>query len=160
MSAANLSIAIALATGACTTAGTVTSMDPNSGAPTSAPDAGGSGGDGGGGVVPSGSDGGGGVLPGGDAGGGGGTTGVGPYFTHAMFFDHDVSASPKAATSDAAIAALVGAGGWGTGRMQIDFAIDVLPQGRERPLDVRRCRRAATSKTSPAMRAAAAATAT
>ena len=66
------------------------------------------------------------------AGGGGastsGTSGTsGPYFDHSMFFNHDVSAMPKAAASDPIIASLRGAGGWGNGdRMQIDFSIDVL----------------------------------
>ncbi len=52
--------------------------------------------------------------------------GVGPYFTTPMFWNRDVSASPKAADSDAIIAALSAAGGWGTGKLQIDFSIDVL----------------------------------
>jgi serine/threonine-protein kinase len=44
-----------------------------------------------------------------------------------MFFNRDVHAAPKAASSDATIAALEAAGGWGAGNvMQIDFAIDVL----------------------------------
>jgi serine/threonine-protein kinase len=52
---------------------------------------------------------------------------VGPYFTTPMFFNTDVSASPKAGNSAAIISALTAAGGWGNGnKMQIDFAIDVL----------------------------------
>jgi serine/threonine-protein kinase len=52
---------------------------------------------------------------------------TGPYFTTPMFFNSDVSASPKAGNSAAIISALTAAGGWGNGnKMQIDFAIDVL----------------------------------
>jgi hypothetical protein len=52
---------------------------------------------------------------------------AGPYFTTPMFFNNDVSASPKAGNSAAIISALTAAGGWGNGnKMQIDFAIDVL----------------------------------
>ncbi len=44
-----------------------------------------------------------------------------------MFFNRDVSAVTKAANSDAIIASLRAAGGWGNGdRMQIDFSFDVL----------------------------------
>jgi serine/threonine-protein kinase len=85
----------------------------------------------------------GGVDPGGgDTGGGGGGSGAGsgsmtgdpmatattgPYFTAPMFFNNDVRALPKAASSDAIIAALVAEGGWGNGnKMQIDFDLDVL----------------------------------
>jgi hypothetical protein len=51
----------------------------------------------------------------------------GPYFTMPMFFNTDVSGVPKAASSDAIIAALVAEGGWGNGnKMQIDFDLDVL----------------------------------
>jgi len=53
--------------------------------------------------------------------------GVGPYFATPMFFNTDVSASPKAANSASIISALVTAGGWGNGnKMQVDFALDVL----------------------------------
>ncbi|MCX5740978.1 MAG: hypothetical protein NT062_00600, partial [Proteobacteria bacterium] len=44
-----------------------------------------------------------------------------------MFWNRDVTAAPKAASSDRAIAALRAAGGWGNGdTMQIDFSLDVL----------------------------------
>jgi serine/threonine-protein kinase len=55
------------------------------------------------------------------------TAGVGPYFTTPMFWNADVSAAPKSASSASIIAALVAAGGWGnSNRMQVDFALDVL----------------------------------
>ena len=62
---------------------------------------------------------------------GGGTTppigGGGPYFPAGAFWDQDVSAVSPAANSDAIIASLRGAGGWGNGdTFQIDFSIDVL----------------------------------
>jgi hypothetical protein len=62
------------------------------------------------------------------SGGGGSTTpvGAGPYFTQPMFFNRDVSASPKAANSASLMSTLQSSGGWGAGRMQIDFTIDVL----------------------------------
>ena len=50
-----------------------------------------------------------------------------------MFFNRDVSSAPKAADSDAIIASLKAAGGWGTGRMQIDFTIDVLTADASTP---------------------------
>src|SRR5262249_18548794 len=51
----------------------------------------------------------------------------GPFFETPMFFDRDVSASPKASDSDTLIAALTAAGGWGNGnKFQIDFSMDVL----------------------------------
>jgi serine/threonine-protein kinase len=51
---------------------------------------------------------------------------TGPYFATPMFFNRDVRAVPKAATSDAQIAALKAAGGWGnSNKMQIDFTISV-----------------------------------
>lgn len=52
--------------------------------------------------------------------------GTGPYFTQPMFWNRDVSSVPKAANSASILSSLASAGGWGTGRMQIDFAIDVL----------------------------------
>jgi len=55
------------------------------------------------------------------------TATTGPYFTTPMFFNSDVSTSPKAANSDRIIAALAAAGGWGNANtMQVDFDIDVL----------------------------------
>ena len=67
------------------------------------------------------------------SGGGGGAAGVGPYFTQPMFFNRDVSNTPKAGSSDATIAALNAAGGWGTGVMKIDFTIDVLTASASTP---------------------------
>ncbi len=62
------------------------------------------------------------------SGGGGMATqpGSGPYFTHPMFFNRVVSGLPRAANSDSILSTLTSSGGWGAGRMQIDFAIDVL----------------------------------
>jgi hypothetical protein len=74
-----------------------------------------------------GSDGGGGAGSGSMTGGTMATATTGPYFTTPMFFNTDVHALPKAASSDAIIAALVAEGGWGNGnKMQIDFDLDVL----------------------------------
>lgn len=51
---------------------------------------------------------------------------TGPYFATPMFFNIDVHAVPKAANSDAIIASLNAAGGWGNSNiMQIDFSIPV-----------------------------------
>ena len=64
----------------------------------------------------------GGGEPGGPASGTGG-----PFFDQPMFFNRDVSGSPAAANSDALIASLRAAGGWGNGdTMQIDFSLVVL----------------------------------
>jgi serine/threonine-protein kinase len=53
--------------------------------------------------------------------------GTGPYFTTPMFFNQDVSTTPKAANSASIIAALAAAGGWGNSNtMQVDFGLDVL----------------------------------
>jgi len=55
------------------------------------------------------------------------STNGGPYFTQPMFWNRDVSAVAKAGYSDATIAALRAAGGWGNAdTFQIDFSIDVL----------------------------------
>src|SRR5262245_32504989 len=55
------------------------------------------------------------------------TNGSGPYFTQPMFWNIDVSNTPKASYSDATIAALRAAGGWGNGDVfQIDYSITVL----------------------------------
>src|SRR5438093_824604 len=55
------------------------------------------------------------------------TAATGPYFTTSMFFNNDVSAVAKAASSDSIIAALAAAGGWGnSNKMQIDFDLDVM----------------------------------
>ncbi len=66
--------------------------------------------------------------------GGGTTAGAGPYFTQAMFFNRDVSALPKASNSDSLLSTLSSSGGWGTGHMQIDFAIDVLRADATTPM--------------------------
>ena len=70
--------------------------------------------------------------------GGGGDDGVaadappfsssgGPYFTSPMFWNRDVSESPRATYSESMIAALRAAGGWGNSdTFQIDFSFDVL----------------------------------
>ena len=78
-----------------------------------------------------GSGGGGDDTPGSDGGGSGDappfSSMTGPYFTTPMFWNRDVSAEPKATYSDATIAALRAAGGWGNNdTFQIDFSIDVL----------------------------------
>jgi hypothetical protein len=62
------------------------------------------------------------------------TATTGPYFTTPMFFNADVSSAPKAASSASIISALSAAGGWGnSGKMQIDFAIDVLTANASTP---------------------------
>ena len=75
----------------------------------------------------------GGQTGGGDP-GGGTTAGVGPYFSQAMFFNRDVSAVAKATNSGSLLSTLASSGGWGTGRMQIDFAIDVLRADASTPM--------------------------
>ncbi len=78
---------------------------------------------------------------GGDDGNGGGgpdggvtASGAGPYFTHPMFFNRVVSGVPAAANSNTVISTLQSSGGWGTGRMQIDFTIDVLKADATTPM--------------------------
>lgn len=62
------------------------------------------------------------------------SSGAGPYFTSPMFWNRDVSAVPKADYSDATIAALRAAGGWGNGDLfQIDFSMDVLAADASTP---------------------------
>ncbi|MCE9579267.1 MAG: hypothetical protein K8W52_39450 [Deltaproteobacteria bacterium] len=64
----------------------------------------------------------------------GGGNNVGPdgavngahLFTHDMPWDRDVSGVTKASESDAIIAALDGAGGWGTGDFRTDISIEIL----------------------------------
>jgi serine/threonine-protein kinase len=73
---------------------------------------------------------------GGDHGGDGGDHGsqTGPYFTTPMFWNRDVSAVQKSATSDTMISALVVEGGWGNGnKLQIDFSIEVLEANASTP---------------------------
>ena len=61
--------------------------------------------------------------------------GAGPYFTTPMFFNRDVSTTPKASNSDQMIAALRSEGGWGNGdTMQIDFDLDVLSADQTTPM--------------------------
>jgi serine/threonine-protein kinase len=61
--------------------------------------------------------------------------GSGPFFQEAMFFNRDVSTAAKSASSDAMIASLRAAGGWGNGdRMQIDFSFDVLGADASTPM--------------------------
>jgi serine/threonine-protein kinase len=74
----------------------------------------------------------GGSNTGGD-GGGSNAALVGPYFQQPMFFDRDVTGVAKAASSDTMIGSLDAAGGWGAGRMQIDFSIDVLTADASTP---------------------------
>jgi serine/threonine-protein kinase len=63
------------------------------------------------------------------------SAGVGPYFATPMFFNTDVSTTPKAANSDTLIATLKAEGGWGNGNvMQIDYAIDVLGADNSTPM--------------------------
>ncbi|MBA3392759.1 MAG: hypothetical protein H0T89_08950 [Deltaproteobacteria bacterium] len=60
-------------------------------------------------------------------GGGDGAGDSGPYFSEPMFFNRVIEDAPKAADSDAMIAGLRSAGGWGRGnRLQIDFSFAVL----------------------------------
>ncbi|HEY5946455.1 MAG TPA: hypothetical protein VIV40_13225, partial [Kofleriaceae bacterium] len=62
------------------------------------------------------------------------SSGTGPYFTSPMFWNRDVSMAPKASYSDATIAALRSAGGWGNAdTFQIDFSIDVLKASSSTP---------------------------
>jgi hypothetical protein len=63
------------------------------------------------------------------------TGALGPYFQNTMFWNTDVSTVAKAANSDATIAALNAAGGWGNGnKFQIDFALDVLTANSATPM--------------------------
>lgn len=75
----------------------------------------------------------------GDGGGSGGGPGyaqsVGPYFSAPMFWNRDVTSAPKAPTSDAMIASLAAAGGWGnSNKFLIDFTIDVVTATPGTPL--------------------------
>ncbi|MFL6232069.1 MAG: hypothetical protein ACJ76N_02960 [Thermoanaerobaculia bacterium] len=55
--------------------------------------------------------------------------GHGPYFPAGSPWYQDISAAPVDAESATVINWLAGAGGWGGGRMQIDFSIEVLEAG-------------------------------
>jgi hypothetical protein len=85
-------------------------------------DPGGGGGSGGGGIGGSGGGGGG----GGGSGGGGGGGSAGTLFPSTAPWYQDISNAPKDTQSDAAIAAINSKGGWGGGRLQIDFSIVIL----------------------------------
>jgi hypothetical protein len=57
----------------------------------------------------------------------------GPYFDYPMFFNRDISTVPKSTASATMIGALKAAGGWGYGKMQIDFSLDVLKASSTTP---------------------------
>ena len=60
---------------------------------------------------------------------------AGAYFAEPMFFDQvvaDAAVSPNSATW---ISTLASAGGWGTGKLQIDFTIDVLSATPSSPME-------------------------
>jgi len=69
----------------------------------------------------------------GGGGGGGGTPGSGLFPSTAPWYT-DISNAPKDAQSDAAIAAMNSKGGWGTGKMQIDFSITVQHANASTPM--------------------------
>src|SRR6185436_5201598 len=61
--------------------------------------------------------------------------GSGPFFEESMFWNRDVSGVSKAANSDAMIASIRAAGGWGNGdKFQIDFSFDVLGADASTPM--------------------------
>ncbi|MEP0842942.1 MAG: hypothetical protein HRF43_09540, partial [Phycisphaerae bacterium] len=57
-----------------------------------------------------------------------------PYFPRSSIWYQDVSRAPVDVESDQVIAWLQSAGGWGFGRMQIDFSIEVLEADASTPL--------------------------
>ncbi|HEX9941602.1 MAG TPA: hypothetical protein VGG03_06285 [Thermoanaerobaculia bacterium] len=59
--------------------------------------------------------------------------GHGPYFPADAPWYQDISAAPVDPESPAVIAWLASVGGWGGGRMQIDFSIEVLEAGASTP---------------------------
>jgi hypothetical protein len=76
----------------------------------------------------------GGSTSGGDGGGGGGTSTIGGIFQVAEPWTKDVSSLTKDANSDAIIAAMDSAGGWGNGnKLQIDFSIPVFASDASTP---------------------------
>jgi len=61
--------------------------------------------------------------------------GSGPFFQTPMFFNRVVAGAPKSSQSDAIIASLRAAGGWGNGdRMHVDFSFDVLGADASTPM--------------------------
>jgi serine/threonine-protein kinase len=76
---------------------------------------------------------GGGSGSGGGGSGGGGTPGSGLFPSTAPWYQ-DVSNAPKDAQSDAAITAMQSKGGWGNGKMQIDFSITVQHANASTPM--------------------------
>jgi hypothetical protein len=60
--------------------------------------------------------------------------GQGPYFPADSPWYQDISAAPVDSESAAVIGWLAGVGGWGGGRMQIDFSIEVLEADAGTPL--------------------------
>lgn len=56
------------------------------------------------------------------------------YFPRASVWYQDISQSPVDAQSNVVISWLQGAGGWGLGRMQIDYSIEVLKADASAPL--------------------------
>jgi serine/threonine-protein kinase len=58
----------------------------------------------------------------------------GAYFPAGSVFEQDVSAMPARADSAATIAWLDAAGGWGGGRLQIDFSMEVLAADASTPM--------------------------
>ncbi|HEX6835860.1 MAG TPA: hypothetical protein VF334_04770 [Polyangia bacterium] len=77
--------------------------------------------------------GGGGSGGGGAGGAGGGTPGSGLFPSTAPWYT-DITNAAKDAQSDAAIAALSSKGGWGNGKMQIDFSITVQHANASTPM--------------------------
>ena len=88
---------------------------------------------GGGGSAGGGGGGAGGGGAGGGGGGGGGTPGSGLFPSTAPWYT-DITNAAKDAQSDAAIAALQSKGGWGNGKMQIDFSITVQHANAATPM--------------------------
>ncbi|MDB4968708.1 MAG: hypothetical protein JWN44_4397 [Myxococcales bacterium] len=77
--------------------------------------------------------GGGGGVGGGGGGGAGGGTGSGLFPSTAPWYK-DITGAAKDSQSDAAIAALQSKGGWGSGRMQVDFSITVMHANAATPM--------------------------
>lgn len=58
----------------------------------------------------------------------------GAYFSEPMFFDQIVENAPVASDSASMIASVKAQGGWGTGKMAIDFTIEVLTATASTPM--------------------------